>query len=111
MTVRGLRLLAAVLSGLYVAFTASRASAQPYVNFRCADGSPLTLIFEKGGTGLVMIGGGALRLNDRRPASGLWFASPHGELRADGANATFRRTGRPPTSCRKVGARGKSRWR
>jgi hypothetical protein len=84
------------------------ADAGSYVNFACADGAKLSLIFEKQGTGLVMLGGpgfgagGALRLQNRRPASGLWYASPYGELRATGATATFRMQGRAPTTCRRA---------
>ena len=49
-----------------------------------------------------MVDGGALRLQDRHPASGLWYASPYGELRAKGATATFPMSDRAPTTCRKV---------
>ncbi len=93
-----IRLLAAALLALF----AAPALAEPYVNFACADGSKISLIFEKSGTGLVMVGGGALRLDNRRPASGLWYASPAGELRAKGSTATFRMQGRAPTTCRKA---------
>ncbi len=93
-----IRLLAAALLALF----AAPALAEPYVNFACADGSKISLIFEKSGTGLVMVGGGALRLDNRRPASGLWYASPAGELRAKGSTATFRMQGRAPTKCRKA---------
>ena len=52
----------------------SSAQAQAYMNFKCADGGGFSLIFEKAGTALVMIDGGALRLQNRKAASGLWFA-------------------------------------
>jgi membrane-bound inhibitor of C-type lysozyme len=94
------KLLALALAAVLLAAPAAR--AESYVNFSCADGSKISLIFENQGTGLVMIGGGALRLQNRHPASGLWYASPHGELRAKGSTATFRVQGRAPTSCRKV---------
>ena len=81
---------------------AAPASAESYVNFACADGSKISLIFERQGTGLVMVGGGALRLKNRHPASGLWYASPYGDLRAKGATATFRMQDRAPTTCRKA---------
>ncbi len=81
---------------------AAPARAESYVNFACVDGSKITLIFESQGTGLVMIAGGALRLQNRHPASGLWYGSPYGELRAKGSTATFRMQGRTPTSCRKA---------
>ncbi len=81
---------------------AAPAAASPYVNFACADGAKISLIFETSGTGLVMVGGGALRLENRHPRSGLWYASSSGELRAQGATATFRMQGRAPTTCRKV---------
>jgi hypothetical protein len=93
---------------LAAALAASPAYADGYVNFACADGAKLTLIFERQGTGLVMLGGagagagGALRLQKRHASSGLWYASPYGELRATGLTATFRMQGRAPTSCRKV---------
>ena len=89
-------------AALFAVLLAAPALADPSVNFACADGSKLSLIFEKPGTGLVMVGGGALRLQNRRPASGLWYASPYGELRARGSTATFRMSGRAPTTCRKV---------
>jgi hypothetical protein len=50
-----------------------------------------------------MIDGGALRLADQHPSSGLWYASPAGEFRANGEAATFHMIGRPPTTCRKAG--------
>ena len=81
---------------------AAPARADSYVNFACDDGSKISLTLEKSGAGLVMVGGGALRLRNRHPASGLWYASPHGELRARGATATFRMSGRGPTRCRKA---------
>ncbi len=87
---------------LAAVFIAAPAWADSYVNFACADGSKISLIFESQGTGLVMVGGGALRLENRHPASGLWYASSYGELRAKGSTATFRMQGRAPTTCRKV---------
>ena len=77
--------------------------AQAYLNFQCADGAKLSLIFEKQGTALVMIDGGALRLRNRNPASGLWFASPYGDFRAAGGKARFKMTGRAPTICIEAG--------
>jgi hypothetical protein len=94
-----IRIFAGALAALVVV---APACTGPYVNFACADGSKISLIFEKGGTGLVMVDGGALRLENRHPASGLWYAFPYGELRARGSTATFRMTGRAPTTCRKV---------
>jgi len=92
-----------IFAGALAAFVVvAPACAGPYVNFACADGSKISLIFEKTGTGLVMVDGGALRLANRHPASGLWYASPYGALRAKGSTATFRMTGRAPTTCRKV---------
>jgi membrane-bound inhibitor of C-type lysozyme len=93
------RIAAALGFGLLAAPT----QAGPYVNYACADGAKLSLIFEKSGTALVMVEGGALRLQNRHPASGLWYASSAGELRANGATATFRMAGRAPTTCRRVG--------
>lgn len=83
--------------------SASPVHAQAYMNFQCADGAKLSLIFEKQGTALIMVGGGALRLQSRKPASGLWFASPHGDFRVTGARARFKMAGRSPTTCAKVG--------
>ncbi len=97
-----------VILALGALLVVAPAHAGAYVNFACADGSKLSLIFEKQGTGLVMLGGagfgagGALRLQNRHPASGLWYASPYGELRAKGSTATFRMQGRAPTTCRKA---------
>jgi hypothetical protein len=79
------------------------AQAEPYLNFACADGAKISVIFETSGTALVMIDGGALRLADQHPSSGLWYASPAGEFRANGEAATFHMIGRPPTTCRKAG--------
>jgi hypothetical protein len=93
------KFLAIALAAVVIA---APARADSYVNFACADGSKISLIFEARGTGLVMVGGGALRLQNRHPASGLWYASRSGDLRAKGATATFRMQGRAPTSCRKV---------
>jgi hypothetical protein len=50
-----------------------------------------------------MVGGGALRLQNRKPASGLWFASPYGDFRAARGKARFKMTGRAPTTCVKAG--------
>jgi hypothetical protein len=52
-----------------------------------------------------MIDSGALRLQKRKVASGLWYASPHGDFRVTGARARFKMTCRSPTSCVKVGER------
>ena len=93
------RSLVAALAAL---IAAAPANAAQFVNFACADGSKISLIFERQGTGLVMVGGGALRLQNRHPASGLWYASPYGDLRAKGATATFRMQDRAPTTCRKA---------
>jgi hypothetical protein len=82
---------------------ASPLHAQAYLNFKCADGAKLSLIFEKQGTALLMVGGGALRLQNRKPPSGLWFASPHGDFRGSGGKARFSMAGRAPTTCVKVG--------
>ncbi len=87
---------------IVVAALATSAQAQPYANYACSDGAKLTVIFEPGGTALVMVGGGALRLADRRPGSGFWFSSPAGEFRGKGAQATFRMAGRRATRCRLV---------
>ena len=94
MTIRSLGTL------LLALWLAAPARAEPPLDFACADGSKLSLIFETSGTVLVMVGGGALRLENRHPASGLWYASPAGELRAKGSTATFRMHGRAPTTCR-----------
>ena len=99
------RSLVAALAAL---IAAAPANAAQFVNFACADGAKLSLIVESPGTGLVMLGGvgpgagGALRLQNRHPKSGLWYASPAGELHASGASATFRMRGRAPTTCRVV---------
>ena len=93
------KMLAVAFAALLLA---QPACADPYVNYACADGSKISLIFERSGTGLVMVDGGALRLENRHPARGPWYASPYGELRAKGSAATFRMQGRTPTACRKV---------
>jgi membrane-bound inhibitor of C-type lysozyme len=98
MRVRSAFLALALLGG------ASSAHAQRYINFQCADGGKLSLIFEQGDSALLMVGGGALRLQKRKSASGLWYASPYGDLRAAGARAKFTMAGRPPTTCVKAGA-------
>ena len=49
-----------------------------------------------------MVAGGALRLQNRYPASGYWYASSAGELRSRGERATFRMQGRAPTTCLRV---------
>lgn len=98
-------MIRAMLFFLAMVGGASSAQAQAYINFQCADGSKLSLIFEKAGTALVMVDGGALRLQKRKAASGLWYASPHGEFRVAGEKARFNMTGRSPTSCVKVGER------
>jgi hypothetical protein len=82
---------------------ASSAHAQAYMNFQCADGAKLSLIFEKDGTALVMVGGGALRMQNRKALSGLWFASPYGDFRAVGGKARFKMAGHAPTTCVKAG--------
>jgi Membrane-bound lysozyme-inhibitor of c-type lysozyme len=97
--IRALLFLLAMVGGV------SSVQAQAYMNFQCVDGSKLSLIFEKTGTALVMVDGGALRLQKRKAASGLWYASPHGDFRAAGGKARFNMTGRSPTSCVKVGER------
>jgi len=91
--IRAILFLLAMIGG------ASSAQAQAYMNFKCADGGGFSLIFEKAGTALVMIDGGALRLQKREAASGMWYASPHSDLRVTGRKARFNMTGRSPTSC------------
>jgi hypothetical protein len=97
--IRAILFLLAMIGGV------SSVQAQAYMNFKCAGGGGFSLIFEKAGTALVMIDGGALRLQKRKAASGLWYASPHGDLRVTGAKARFSMEGRSPTSCVKVGER------
>ena len=92
-------MIRAMLFFLAMVSGASSVQAQAYMNFQCADGAKLSLIFEKAGTALVMVEGGALCLQKRKAASGLWYASPHGDFRAAGGKARFRMTGRSPTSC------------
>ena len=87
--------LAAVVAG-------APAHAEPALNFACADGSKLSLTLEKSGTGLVMVGGRTLRLQNRHPASGYWYASFAGELRVLGERATFRMQGHKATTCYRV---------
>ena len=82
---------------------AAAAEAEKAVDYRCDDGSVFTLIFEKAGTALVMIDGGAFRLSDRRPASGIWYADGAQEFRGKGDEATWKMTGRPLTRCRTIG--------
>ena len=91
-----------IATALGFGLLAAPAQAGPYVNYTCADGAKLSLIFEKGGTALVMVEGGALRLQNRHPASGLWVPQARANWRAKGATATFRMVGRAPTTCRRV---------
>ena len=95
--IRAMSLSLALMGG------ASSVHGEAYINFQCADGAKLSLIFEKEGTALVMVGGGALRLQNRKAPSGLWFDSPHGDLRVTGGKARFTMSGRAPTTCVKVG--------
>ena len=67
--IRAILFLLAMIGGV------SSVQAQAYMNFKCAGGGGFSLIFEKAGTALVMIDGGALRLQKRKAASGLWYAS------------------------------------
>ena len=98
-------MIRAMLFFLALVCGVSSVRAQAYMNFQCADGAKLSLIFEKAGTALIMVNGGALRLQKRKAASGLWYASPNGDFRVTGAKARFRMTGRSPTTCFKVGER------
>ena len=86
--IRAMLFLLAMVGG------ASSVQAQAYMNFKCADGGGFSLIFEKAGTALVMIDGGALRLQKREAASGLRYASPHGDLRVTGRKGAVQH-GRP----------------
>lgn len=52
-----------------------------------------------------MIDGGALRLENRRAASGFWYASPYGEFRGKNDKARFKMMGRKPRICRKLADR------
>jgi fructose-1,6-bisphosphatase/inositol monophosphatase family enzyme len=65
------RMILAMCLSLAMVGGASFVQAQAYMNFQCADGAKLSLIFENAGTALVMIDGGALRLQKRKAASGL----------------------------------------
>lgn len=71
-------------------------------NFVCQDGKEFTAIFETAGTVLIMIDGGGIRLEDRRAASGVWYASRYGEFRGKNDRMRFKMVGRKPTICRKV---------
>jgi hypothetical protein len=94
------RRAAVVLAG--VLWLVPLACAEPYINYSCANGSRFTLIFEKSGTALIMIEGGALRLEPKHPATGLWFASYGGEFHERAGKATFWMLGRAKTTCRRT---------
>lgn len=95
-------LASAILLFAILLCIASPGRADEAVNFVCDDGKGFTVIFERAGTVLIMIDGGALRLEDRRSASGFRFASRYGEFRGKGDTARFKMFGRAPTICRKV---------
>jgi hypothetical protein len=90
--------IAATLAAFLCLTTASL--AEPYVNYLCRDGQKLSVIYEKSGTALVMVGGGGLRLSRRGPGSR--YALPGGELRIGGREAVFSMAGRASTRCRLV---------
>jgi hypothetical protein len=92
------RPVAALVAALACVAGADLGRAQPYANYSCGDGQKLTVVNERGGTVLVMTGGGAVRLWKRGPS----YASAGGELRGDGGVVTFRMAGRAATSCRLV---------
>ncbi|WP_249976994.1 MliC family protein [Vreelandella olivaria] len=102
--------LTAVLTSLLLAgcTTASTPSHDPQDNYpqadyRCDDGTELTVIFDQQeDTALVMVGGDTLRLESQRPASGMWYASPRHEFRGKGDEATWTVGRRVPTECRVI---------
>ncbi len=60
----------AVAALLTASVAGAPAHAEPYLNFDCADGSTISLIVQKSGTGLVMVDGGAaapIGTDDRTP--------------------------------------------
>jgi hypothetical protein len=78
------------------------AHAEDFINFQCADGAKLSVIFEDADNVLVMVGGGALRLQNRHPSSGQAFASPYGGIRIVCAKARFSLAGGAATECRRA---------
>lgn len=81
------------------------ARADTASNFVCDDGKEFTVIFESAGTVLIMIDGGALRLEEQRAASGFWYASPYGEFRGKNDTVRFKMVGQKPRICHKVDGR------
>lgn len=81
---------------------ASPVRADTASNFVCRDGKEFTAIFESAGSVLIMIDGGGLRLEVRRAASGVWYASRYGEFRGKNDSMRFKMVGRKPTICRRV---------
>jgi hypothetical protein len=80
-----------IFSALAVlAFGIAPARADKAVNFRCDHGQEFTAIFEDSGTLLIMIDGGALRLEELRAASGIWFSSHYGEFRGKNGSSLLR---------------------
>lgn len=92
-----------IFSALAVlAFGIAPARADKAVNFRCDDGKEFTAIFEDSGTLLIMIDGGALRLEEQRAASGIWFSSRYGEFRGKNGEFIFKMIGQNPRVCRET---------
>jgi hypothetical protein len=69
-----------------------------YANYACGDGVAFSAIFEKRGALLIMIDGGAYRLQNA--GAGVWRDSRGQEFRRDGDMAIFIVAGKPAADCR-----------
>jgi len=68
--------------------------------YACEDGSVLTVRFVPDAAYVTAVGGQELYLPQFPAASGIWYGSPHYELRGKGDEATWTVARRVPTACR-----------
>lgn len=99
--IRWLSCLAALslFSGCALPLQPTDGKSPPSAHYRCDDGSDFSIAFMGKGARLTR-NGETLVLTDRRPASGMWYASETHEFHGKGEAATWREGHRAPLTCR-----------
>lgn len=94
-------LLVLALGAVLSACGTSRAI--PMQEFRCDDGSILSISFHDEEATVILPNGEIAVLAQQRAASGFWYASNRYELRGKGYEASWGPLDRPATQCRTRG--------
>ncbi len=92
-------LFALAITGV-IAGCASSPKSVPMQEFRCDDGTVLSVSFHENEATVVLPNGEVATLPQQRAASGFWYSSGRHELRGKGYEATWTIGRRAPTTCR-----------